>query len=880
MRIIKTGSEVFPWGKALIDKGTGNVLACLPLTSHCLAVAAVFRELLRLSCNRNRLQTAAGCLLSDAQLDRLAVLALLHDIGKTNLGFQDKIFDAHAPRAGHIREIAPLLFESDLNDQIIEALRVETLASWFLNPKALSSFLLASWSHHGKPIRYDPADVTGTYYLAKTKWWGCDGSRDPMRAMEDLMGASRATFPAAFQNSVPALPECPAFQHRFAGLVMLSDWIGSHELFFPIATPVSDPFLAARRALSSLGLQASPFQEALTAHPEAFETRFGFSPHPLQDALDALPADYAGGRLLIAEAETGSGKTEAALARFFNLFAAGQVDALYFALPTRVAARELYFRVWKNVRRIFPDAASRPRVVLAVPGYARVDNVPIASILPQGETRWDDEDAMRLQEQIWAAERPKRFLASTIAVGTIDQALLSTVQTPHAHLRSVCLDRSLLVVDEVHASDTYMRFLLKRLLKHHVGLGGHALLLSATLGAVARTEFLAAVGTDTQVPDFPAACTYPYPALTDHKGNSLSLVGPAVLRERNVRFELQPWLLRPELAVPEIASALADGARVLVVLNTVGRAIALQRALENDSAILLSTFFQVNGVRCPHHGRFAPSDREILDQIVSCRWGKHAVPGALVLVGTQTLEQSLDIDADLLVTDLCPADVLLQRVGRLHRHSRERPAGFEQPRCVVLSPDVEDLEAFLDENGAAVRAVRSAGLGSVYEDLRIIALTWSMLSQVPDVHIPSDNRGLVEGATHPERLATLAGPRWELHAQGVEGAATARNIAAHLVAIDYEKPLDEMVFPADLGERASTRLGLGNLRVPLTEQVGGPFGVLLSEVILPAHMVPPAPYPEAAEVLNVKDGTITLQFGSKTYTYSRFGLEGRHEPAR
>ncbi len=191
---------------------------------------------------------------------------------------------------------------------------------------------------------------------------------------------------------------------------------------------------------------------------------------------------------MILEAETGSGKTEAALARFLALLAAGEVDGLYFALPTRVAARELYGRVLRMVENTFADPNCRPPVLLAVPGYARLDGVDAKTLLPGPETRWEDDATRALQERAWAAERPKRFLAATVAVGTLDQALLSVLQVPHAHLRSVCLDRQLLVVDEVHASDPYMRQLLTQLLAHHLGGGGHALLLSATLGAAARTD--------------------------------------------------------------------------------------------------------------------------------------------------------------------------------------------------------------------------------------------------------------------------------------------------------------------------------------------------------------------------------------------------------
>jgi CRISPR-associated endonuclease/helicase Cas3 len=229
--------------------------------------------------------------------------------------------------------------------------------------------------------------------------------------------------------------------------------------------------------------------------PLTFEDLFGFSnPTLLQAFMGKIVASADENRLLIAEAETGSGKTEVALKRFFDLFAAGEVEGLYFALPTRVAAKEIYNRVFESIQNTFPDESKRPSVLLAVPGYARIDGLNPKSILPGIESRFEDSTKWQIRERTWAAEIPKRFLAATIAVGTIDQALLSILQVPHAHLRSVCLDRHLLVVDEVHASDPYMRYLLGVLLEQHISIGGHTLLLSATLGESARNELLAATG--------------------------------------------------------------------------------------------------------------------------------------------------------------------------------------------------------------------------------------------------------------------------------------------------------------------------------------------------------------------------------------------------
>src|SRR5690606_18841997 len=132
-----------------------------------------------------------------------------------------------------------------------------------------------------------------------------------------------------------------------------------------------------------------------------------------------------------------------------------------------------------------------------------------------------------------------------------------------------------------------------------------------------------------------------------------------------VHFGLLPIAFTPQRITDRVVHALAAGARVLVVMNTVQRTNALLRALESHPDIDPGWLFACKGIRCPHHGRFAPADRPVLDRAVTLRFGKGSPPGPILLIGTQTLEQSLDIDADLMITDLAPADVLLQRVGRL-----------------------------------------------------------------------------------------------------------------------------------------------------------------------------------------------------------------------
>jgi CRISPR-associated endonuclease/helicase Cas3 len=453
--------SVLFWGKLDIDEDTGKIRNSLSLINHSIDVASVFRQLCNVPAIRSSLNSFAGLSLVEAQLDRLAVLALFHDMGKCNRGFQNKQFMECRQTAGHVREVLPLF--SQLAPTTQQTLDTSTMAAWFDPPEALSSMLLAAVSHHGRPAFQWP-ELDSLEAQQAAKWWEDGTDLRPMEGVEDLAEAARNAFPAAYEERVAPLPATPELEHHFAGLVMLADWLGSHrDSFFPFHHEGERRQWGRTRAslaLKAVGLDVAEAREHVNNSRWTFSEIFGFDPFPLQTWLNQSEHPP----LLILESETGSGKTEAALAHFAALFSAGQIDSLYFALPTRVAARELYGRVLATMNAFFGPRC--PPVLLAVPGYEKMDGEP-AFILPPEKRLWADEQQLR-RDRRWAAERPKRFLAAAVAVGTIDQALLSVIKTPHAHLRRVCLNRSLLVVDEVHSSDFYMRQLTRRLLNQHL----------------------------------------------------------------------------------------------------------------------------------------------------------------------------------------------------------------------------------------------------------------------------------------------------------------------------------------------------------------------------------------------------------------------------
>jgi CRISPR-associated endonuclease/helicase Cas3 len=462
------------WGKVRRDQA-GHVISWHSLVDHSADVAAVFEAMIAVPNVGRRLAALATMTeLHPVQSARLAALVFLHDLGKANRGFRAR-WRSDAPTVGHILPAVWLCTSDEFGCALAQALPLDAIAGWGGDVDAVPVVL----AHHGRPVpKVVPESMR---HLWKP---GPDG--DPVGDLAALGTATQRWFPLAFASG-PALPASPQFWHAVAGVTMLADWIGSDQRGFPFANGESvDRMTWARQQAASI-LQALQFDPAShrLANPSlpTFEAISDWEARPAQEAVGQCD-----GQIVIFEAETGSGKTEGALYRFARLFASGTVDGLYFALPTRVAATAMFERVKLAVARLF-NGKPQPAVVLAVPGYTRVDDAT-ATRLPGFEVLWDDDpDAAALQGR-WAAEHSKRFLAGTIAVGTIDQALLGAIQVKHSHMRSAALLRHLLVVDEVHASDTYMETLLGNLLTLHVGAGGHALLLSATLGSAARSRLL------------------------------------------------------------------------------------------------------------------------------------------------------------------------------------------------------------------------------------------------------------------------------------------------------------------------------------------------------------------------------------------------------
>lgn len=831
------------WGKAGSGSGEPNVHHLL--VYHCLDVAAVGSALLRLDgslCDRlERLTRLPRTVLSQLLVFFLA----LHDVGKFSIRFQ-------ALRGDILRKLQGVscaLTYSTRHDDLGMALWTMTLRrecpfvaelagnsgwSWFLDPWA-AAFL----GHHGEPkyiahndahnaIRMDAVagnaalefarDVAELFLSPGEEWIRCDpDSGDAQDAQK------RASW-------------------LLAGVAVLADWIGSdsrHFEYCPTPMPLAEYWERyavprADRALAASGvLSARPNREE--RFDEILPHLRGRAPSPAQRAVADLGRGADGQRLVLIEDLTGSGKTEAALLCVHGLMTRGLAQGLYVALPTMATANAMYDRLADAYGRLFAPGES-PSLALAHAGR-QLSEVFRASIGLEDQARPDasQEDGGPFCAA-WLADNRKKALLASVGVGTIDQALLAVLPSRHQSLRLLGLGRGVLVVDEVHAYDTYMHTLLRRLLEFQAAQGGSAVLLSATLPSRTRRELVQAYcdGLGSSAPTLDKSS---FPLVTAI-GPGFVLEEPLPVRpgtERRVEVE---FLHSPDAAVERIAAAAQAGACVAWVRNTVRDAMEaydlLRARLEPEHVQLF-------------HARFAQCDRLDKERDILARFGPESGAEARrgrVVVATQVAEQSLDLDWDLVVSDLAPLENLIQRAGRGCRHlwRTGRPDGFGDPRLLVLAPSLDGAP------GADWYATLSPGAAHVYLRHAPLWLAAQWLKQHGGFRLPEDARAMLEhvygsGAEENAPEALLLADQKRADPRMFAASSLASMNALRLDA-GYSR--DDQAWRDD--ERTPTRLGDESTRLRLCRWDGAALrpwaddpdlwrAWALSEVNVSAHRV-------------------------------------------
>lgn len=730
------------WGKATHDENDPSAVRWHPATFHMLDVAAVAQAWLVK--NKPRIP---GLPIGETAWPALVALVALHDIGKFSRPFQAKLDDLWPKvlgvRTKHDEPRHDTAGFCLLREPAFKKLLAPILGAMHATDGPV--LFRAVCGHHGSP----PLEEMSSHSF-------CAASRAAAQAfIVDLFGLLNPAPLAKMTED-----EVTALSWWLAGLTVLADWIGSAEEWFPYqvaAGTLVDYWPIARdraaRAIAAAGVTGIPVS---TTSPMSALLGL-YPPTPVQKFVAAIDLGAVDApALVIIEDQTGSGKTEAALLLAHRLMQEKGAQGLFVALPTMATANALHERLGWYYTTLFAPGEN-PSLVLA--HGKRQLNDRFAEALKRGRiaqerAEADADETASEQCAVWiGADRRRGFLADC-GVGTIDQALHGVLPTRHAPLRLFGLSQRVLIIDEAHAYDAYMQQELFRLVEFQARQGGSTIILSATLAHKDRQN-LVNVFNKARGQGEALSSNNDYPMVTAVTAAGLGeyavLPSPRLARQIQVHR-----LANADAAIGTVTAAAQRGAAVGWIRNTVDDAVAAYEALVGQG--VAATLF---------HARFAMGDRLTIEEAVQARFGKASQPieRAHVVVGTQVMEQSLDLDFDVMISDLAPVDLLLQRAGRLWRHERDgRPE--DAPRLYVIAP-----EPFAEPLADWLKNFRGTGL--VYENHGILWRSARAIFEHSIVNLPEDVRGLVEAvyapdAPVPDALAAKSGK-----AMGRESAARA-----------------------------------------------------------------------------------------------------------
>ena len=714
--------------KVLWAKTAGEgMIGWHPIILHMVDVAAVAEAILERepASTRNRMTSILGM---DWGLSRpwLLLVIACHDLGKACPGFQCK-WPILLPDSG-------LQLPRSPNKEINHA---------FVSQIALAEFLQnMEWPDELADL---VADAVGCHHGERASPLQIDRLSGDRRALggEDWSQVRQALMTRMYELFIPGAAPTkmelsgPDFM-LLAGLTSFADWIGSNEEWFPFGKPEDCDDLQtwlgirhvhAQKALDTIGwLKRDP----LLRESKAFSDIFGLQPRPLQIEVAEALADFNEPGVLLVEAPMGEGKTEAAFFAHLELQRRFGHRGLYIALPTRATGNAMFQRTLEFMTR---QGSGRTLDFQLLHGTTLLNdtfqNLRIAGVC-------DPFTGADVRAGEWFTQK-KRALLSEYGVGTVDQALLPILPVRHNFVRFWGLANRVVIFDEIHAYDAYTGTLLVHLLRWLLAFGSSVVLLSATLPPSARRRIA-----DTVAAEMPAR-EVPYPRLSLFQRNSVTQTHFKAdpTRKLNVRTQgVSPDLQNLRSAVE---AQLPSTGMALILTNTVQRAQDLFNLFPGGNP-LEHNGWRVGKKLCDgteifmFHARFPADSRQQRENNVLNIFGagKDRV-GRKILIATQVVEQSLDLDFDLMATDLAPVDLVLQRAGRLWRHPRAaRP--ISKPTLLVAGLSDDEPPPF----------GKPLWWGAVYRE-DVLLRTWALLRNCERITLPDDIDDLVQ-AVYEEQV--------------------------------------------------------------------------------------------------------------------------------
>lgn len=646
-------------------------------------------------------QIISGGVYDNRDTERLLIfLAAAHDIGKAIPLFQAK--------KSADRELDQWAVECILKTGLpMEHISYFPHAS--KTPHALATQMILEYagfdrriavilgSHHGKPPDQDVLVNAGINTYAENFHLGAMGKDAWNSVQQELIGYALRLAGFASIKEVP-VPNIPA-QVLLSGLVIMADWIASNEKYFPYANiddlmlPIKDS--RVEFAWKCLTLPYPWEADNTWMNSDLYKERFGpdFLSNPVQFAVQQIATSIRKPGILVLEAPMGSGKTEAALVLAEIFAAKTKRKGIFFALPTQATSDGIFPRILKWVSKLESDGMHSLRLM-----HGKAEFNEEYKNLPKGINIVEDEDSSIFVHE-WFAGRKKAILDEFVT-GTIDQILLAALKQKHVMLRHLGLSNKVIIIDECHAYDAYMGQYLMRVLSWLGAYNVPVIVLSATLPMKKRLEIVDAYQNNIsalKAQDDPLGKgdgstvhlsgigeNRDYPLITYTDGGNVRQ--KAIIMD-NVLHKVRLEFISDDMIVDRLGELLSDGGCAGIIVNTVKRAQVLAK--------ILSEHFGKETVRLLH-SRFLSPDRGKKEKELLKELGKPGEgvmrPVRCIVVGTQVLEQSLDIDFDILISDICPIDLLLQRIGRLHRHIRSRPEKLRLPLCLITGVDGDVFE--------------------------------------------------------------------------------------------------------------------------------------------------------------------------------------------
>ena len=594
----------------------------------------------------------------DRIADVLGFLGALHDIGKISPGFQAKVEQLcnGLKMQGFLFPQSMETFHGQVCMDTLPDILIDVLGSSDEFACGISCILAA---HHGTfPKEEGFSTGDGPWQEARVEITQKLAELFNVKTLENIK-----------------LPANPVFL-LLAGLISVADWLGSQEKTFLFHNgPVDNLYQymdehqnAAEEIVRDLKMSAPKFET------QSFREMFGFDkPNSCQSATIEVISKLTHPMLVTVESSMGSGKTEAALASYAHIAEKGGTRGLYYALPTQATGNAMLPRMEKFLSHLKVDNGAELHLL-----HSNADLNPDYEEL---RISTFDGRATDVAASSWFTAR-KRGLLAGFGVGTIDQALMGVLKVRHFFIRLFGLSGKVLILDEVHAYDAYMQEEIISLLGWIGKCGTSIIILSATLTNSLRRKLLKAFSPAAAVPD-----KVLYPCVIGMDMTSPKAIWHPVSENENIPIKIQTIVTTRKIFYQRVIEILKDklseGGSAACLMNTVADAQRLYRMVKNefpDDTLIL------------FHSRFKKSRRLVIEKKILNTWGKNNTkrrPFRGIVVATQVVEQSVDVDFDFMISDLAPADLLLQRAGRLHRHTQPagRPEKLKSRTMVVLVPD-------------------------------------------------------------------------------------------------------------------------------------------------------------------------------------------------